>query len=105
MVSNICYVNKGGIDKPKTPNEKKHYRYPHPSICLIKRRAYLVSPYKFINHGAPAINIAIGLDTEKDSKILVDAPEIFSYFGTQRRGTVSIYGYNYKKVPWEETIS
>ena len=78
-------VNQFGI------NVQKGILYLHPHFLLVNAEHYRTHDWKFIKHGAPAIQIMAFLpDTDKnviDDKYL----ELFNRGG---RGTVSRYGYN-----------
>ncbi len=91
-VGNVCYVNKHGVAISGQYSEAYPFKYPHPSILLVDRKKYFESGLKFIKHGAPVIQVAIGYKGKENR--IAHADKIYDYFQTLRRGTVNRYGYS-----------
>jgi hypothetical protein len=78
-------VNQHGINVPKG------ILYLHPHFLLVNSGYYSRSPYKFIKHGAPAIQIMANIPDDHKAVI----PEEYQqYFSRGGRGTVNRFGYN-----------
>ena len=72
-------------------NVAKGILYLHPHFLLVNRQHYYIHPWKFIRHGAPAIQImAVLPDSDKN----VIPEEYQKYFVRGGRGTVNRFGYN-----------
>lgn len=65
--------------------------YLHPHFLLVNTWFYKFSPYKFIKHGAPAIQIMLNLGD--DQKSVIDDKHL-ALFDRGGRGTVERFGYN-----------
>ena len=79
-------VNRFGFN---VPNGEILYLHPH--FLLVNTWYYKSSPYKFIKHGAPALNIMLNVDDH--NKSVIDDKHL-ALFERGGRGTVERYGYN-----------
>lgn len=78
-------VNQFGI------NVDKGILYLHPHFLLVNTLHYRTHSWKFIHHGAPAIQIMAMLPDEEKNVI---PNEYLQYFERGGRGTVNRFGYN-----------
>lgn len=81
-----CWVNQHGVNVP----DGQGIMYIHPEIQLVDVKKYKSSPYSFIKHGAPSIEIMSHIpNTDK----LCMPEELRSLYTRTGRGTVSRFGY------------
>lgn len=78
-------VNQFGINVPKG------ILYLHPHFLLVNTWHYRTHDWKFIHHGAPAIQVMAMLPDEEKNVIDDKYLELFNRGG---RGTVNRFGYN-----------
>lgn len=79
-----CYVNQFGYNGGEI-------LYLHPELLLVDARKYKAQSWKFIHHGAPAIQVMTQCPDNEKSCL----PDEFKKFYIRGgRGTVSRFGYN-----------
>jgi len=66
--------------------------YLHPHFLLVNSSHYHQHTWKFMHHGAPALQIMASLD-DNDKNVIDD--KYLSLFDRGGRGTVSRFGYNF----------
>jgi hypothetical protein len=83
------FVNRNGMNVHKQNGET--ILYLHPRFLLVDALWYKNHPFKFIKHGAPAINLMAKTPNEL-KRVMHKNLEVGLDFGG--RGTVSRFGYN-----------